>query len=695
MSDGLDAVFNKFSQQRTKPLAQRFHGRYRAVVVETNDPLRIYRIRFKCPELHDADLKPEECPWAVPSSDMGNFRSGRWTHPCIGDLVFIEFEKNHPYGPIWSGHATPTRRKAYVYASLYGPTPVPVDEQSDLVTQPNDFNEPYLPKDQRPMSHGWSDRYGSLDITNSVGYFPAQHNVKPPPPDIDNLTSTAFAESQSKPVANSPDSKFMARLSKYGNLILQSDIGYTWQQDKSNGEFVGDFAQDEQWEINRWAYWQRVLHEDAPSGRDQRRILAMTRYGSRLEMRDVGWAHTREGEFDTQKVISSGDRDERWVKLRTKGGHLIEQIDIGFDEKDDEFVKRLIINEVAASTPLDREDKFGADARQIRIVTRTGRKFVLDDRFSDRTKAQDHGLPNTLIGLGWLLKGRATPGARCDYAGLSGDPRGYFFQANERPGKNHTVWGSPLGQLIEINDNDESIVVCSRLPSLPMPCKFLDDNEFLNKSAFDLTPQKVTHHLILDLQREIVRLKSRAAHGQAPRCPVFGPAANGLQSGLEIHDAPIDNPWVELVDHDHRGLWFSRKQKLGIWRARSGIDMYQWMHESDKVIVIRNGENGKVQIMCGGNVEIISRGNTSIQASKLITMKAPNGIHMQVGGARYRFGRNAFDTNVDVRCRDFWGYYPQIHDGSGPPPGAPSGQGANVSNIKAIPTPTHEPSNRL
>ena len=693
--DNLDAVWSKFNQQRTKPLSMRYTGKFRALVVETNDPLRMFRVRFRCPELHDADLKPEDCPWAVPNPEMGNFRSGRWNHPMINDWVFIEFEKNHPYGPIWSGCATPTRRKAYVYPSLYGPTPVPVDEKSQVANQPQDFNIEYMPKDQRPMSHGWSDRYGNLDVTSSVGYFPVDHDIAPPPADADNLTKSQFNESQNKPLPNEPDSKFMVRMTKYGHSILQSDIGYVWRQKDKNGEFLGDFAKDEQWEIKRWKYWQRVLHEDKPKDRDQRRVQLMTRYGHKLEMRDVGWIHTRDGEFDAQKVVSTSDRDERWMKLRTKGGHLIEQIDIGCDEKDDEFVKRLVIEEVAAATPLDKEDKFGKDARQIRMVTRSGIKFVLDDRTSDKKKAQNPSLPNTLIGIGWLLKGRATPGARCDYADQSGDPRGYFFQANEKPEHNHTAWGSPLGQVMEISDTDEAIVVCSRLPNLPMPCKFLEGNEFLDRSAFSFAPHDVTHHLILDLQHEVVRLKSRAGNGQKPRCPAWGDAASGQNAGLEIHDAPQADPWVELVDHDNRGMWFSRQQKLGIWRARAGVDMYQWLDEGRRTIVIRNGENGTIQILCGGKVEIVSSGETNIQSGSIITMKAEKGIHFQVGGARYRFGTDALDMNVDERCSSHYAYYPLINNGSGPPPGSPSGSGASVSNISAISKPTSEPANRL
>lgn len=694
MGDGLDLVWQAFFQARTKPLFQRFPGRYRAVVVETNDPLRMHRVRFKCPELHDFDLLPQDCPWAVPSHDMGNRRSGRWTHPCIGDWIWIEFEKNHPYGPVWTGFSTPTRRKFYTLPSIFGKTPLPVDEKSDLQSAPDDFQTEYMPKDERPMSHGWVDRYGNMDMHSSVGYFPTQHELAPPPADADALSRSKFTQAKAKPEMNKPDVKYMTRISKYGNVIQQSDVGYIWKKDGDKGEFLGDFDQDEKFEIDRWKYLQKLLNENNPTGRDERKVMLLTRYGHKLEMRDVGWFHSREGEYGPQKVIAEQGKDQRWVKLRTKGGHLIESIDIGCDEKKDNFVKRLLLDEIGDTTPLDHEDKFGKDARQIRLIARTGRKIVIDDRQSHKTQAEKRNLKNSEIGIGILIKGRATPGARLKYQNRSGNPIGYYWQINERPGKNHTVWGSPLGQTMEINDNDEAIIICSRLPKLPMKCKFLDNNEFLTESAFKSGPAHKTHHLIIDLQREIIRLKSRCGKGQKPEAPRMGNAVNGEHQGLEIHDAPANNPWVEVVDCERRGIWFSKKQKLGIWRAKHGRNMYLWIDDGSKKIVIHNNENGKIQIYCAGNVEVIGR-NVGIQAEQVCTIKAPNGINMQVGGARYAFTSSCLSTNVDIRMRNSFAYYPQIHDGFGPPPGSPSGSGKAVSNLQRVSVPTKEPNNRL
>ena len=85
MSDNMHIIWDKFFSQRGKVLWERFPGHYRAMVVETNDPLNINRVRFKCPDMHDFDLLPEYCPWAVPSPEFGGLRTGRFVHACIGD----------------------------------------------------------------------------------------------------------------------------------------------------------------------------------------------------------------------------------------------------------------------------------------------------------------------------------------------------------------------------------------------------------------------------------------------------------------------------------------------------------------------------------------------------------------------------------------------------------------------------------
>ena len=80
-------AWEELCELRTKPLCERFPGYYRSMVVETNDPLNMYRVKFKCPDMHDYNLTADQCPWAVPAPELGGKRAGRFVHPVIGDWI--------------------------------------------------------------------------------------------------------------------------------------------------------------------------------------------------------------------------------------------------------------------------------------------------------------------------------------------------------------------------------------------------------------------------------------------------------------------------------------------------------------------------------------------------------------------------------------------------------------------------------
>ena len=711
MSD-ISGVWENFFSQRTKPLFSRFNGCFRGLVVETNDPLRMHRIRFIIPELHDSDLKqnPEQCPWAVPATDPG------WWHPCIGDIVWIEFEKNHPYGPIYTAIAPPTRRGMYELASIYGSTPRPIDINAadpgdhmvKFLPQPDDFNPDYMPKDERPMSRGWQDRYGSMDVHDAVGYFPKSHERKPPNPDMDGLSRANFEQSQKPPEVNNPDSKMMFRLSKYGMLFLQADIGYKWKKSGDEGEFSGNPDDDEDFEIKRWKYMQRLLHEDEPTERDQRRIECLTRYGMKWEMRDVGWNKTRAGEWDDAPRTIGDGNDERWIKIRTKGGMLFEACDIGFDPEEDTFVKRLLIDEIdTADELLDKEDKFpkiktdwnksgDRDARFIRLVSRSGLKIAIDDRGSHDQSAEASDRKNKELGTGVLIKGRATPGTSQNYQEASGNSKGYYWQFDEH--RNSTTWGTPLGQAIELDDDNEYLAICSRLPQLPEVWQYLSGNEFLTKSVQSLDPAHNTHHIVIDHGNEVIRFKSRAGHGDKSRKPGII-AATGEFAGLEVHDAPQDDPWTELVDIDKRGIWFSRKDGVSVWRAKEGTNIYITLDDKNNNIVIKNSQTGgKVQIYCEGNIEVVSNQTIGFKG-KTIQFDADN-ILFGAKGAKLSIANGVIDTNADIKAANIYGFFPTIPKptaSSGNGVGAKAGSGqAALSNLTVVVDPSRlQPTDRL
>lgn len=671
-SDSLDLVYRKFFDQRSKPLIERLPGYYRAVVVEVNDPLRMYRLRFKCPDMHDFDLKPEECPWAVSAFDAGTKRHGRWSAPCIGDWVWITFERNNPNAPVWVGLANPTRRKFYAYPSVFGSTPVPVNEDGKPQSPPDDFNQDYMPKDERPMSHGWQDRYGNMTLHSSTGFYPKEHDEGPAPVGFDAVQNGQYKASVDKPKVNEPDVKQMTELSKYGNMFTLGDQGYWWYKDGDHGEFNGDCDKDEKFEIKRWKYLQKLLNEDQPDSAkdgkrvefgDQRRIESKTRYGSKIEIRDVGWAQrgpveskSRDGEYDSPAFLSKEDTyDFRWIKLRTKAGMLIQMYDKGAHPNDDKFVKRKLLEECAHQTEEEHTHWKDKDARFIRIVTRYGFKFVLDDRGSDDKDAE--GLENPR-GNGVLIKGRRTPKAAMERG--EGDERGFFMEFNENDELNHLTIGSPLGHVFEQNDRYEYTMLAASLgKEYSTQWQKLKENEFLLAPAMKSDPERTSHHLKLDHENEYVRLKTRSGKGPKPDHVVneSGVEDAVTQQGFEARDGSQgDGPWVEMVDCDGRGLWCSHAKGVTAWRAKSGEYMFQFMDEKAKVLGIINGKPGddsaSIKLVCSGSIELYALDKVNVMATGDVNLKSKGGnINLQAGETKVTIdGTNPIiRTNAEFR----------------------------------------------
>ena len=708
MANSPQAILAKFLGSRSQPMMGRFHGHYRAMVVETNDPLDMHRVRFKCPELHDYNLKPEDCPWAMPMPGMGGKRAGEWRHPCIGDWVWIAFERDHPYCPIWTGFATPSRRKFYTYPSVYGMTPLPVDSQGSPASQPSDYSTEYLPQDGRPMNIGMQDRYGSIDMLSAVGFFPVEHAQAPPIPDNDPVqgmgssgassTATPFNQSDSPPQVNNPDCKFSLRMSKYGSMFLQADQGYYWQKkttgsfqdnnlqvaDDGKGEFTGDCDLDESWEIKRWLYLQRLINEDKPQGYDQRRQTIQTRYGTKIELRDVGWNKTREGEYDDKpRKISETTDDFRWLKLRTKGGWLIQAYDKGFDPEKDLFIKRKLIDEVGTKT--EQEDVYWADkdARWFRIVGRHGFKFVIDERGTDPKDADNQELPQ---GNGMLWKGRRTGGAQGKPA--SGSPIGFYWEFNENDSTNQTTWGTPLGTTLQLNDKIQYAMLATRRSDYPRPWQGLKENEFLLESLVSNDTELSTHHLKLDLHNEYIRFKTRAGQGDSPFGDPVNQPQTGENQGLEARDGQKDDgPWVEIVDINRRGLWFWGQKGFVICRAQQDpnkIKLYWWMDETKKELIIKCSEStGRVQIASDGGIDIQAKKDIFVYAQGTATVKSTKRVVVVGGGGKLEINSSGIVSSKTVYAPLFVGEF-----APGGPPGVQVPRRPKLASVPSKVEPT-------
>lgn len=76
-----------------------FWGKYRGIVSDNADPLRIGRVRAKVPDVYGDD----ESGWAMPSAPFGGAGSGLFAVPASGAGVWVEFEHGDPDYPVWTG----------------------------------------------------------------------------------------------------------------------------------------------------------------------------------------------------------------------------------------------------------------------------------------------------------------------------------------------------------------------------------------------------------------------------------------------------------------------------------------------------------------------------------------------------------------------------------------------------------------
>lgn len=707
----LSIIWDQFREQRVAPLFKRYPGAYRAEVVETNDPLQWHRVRFKMPELHDDNLTPDQLPWADKAPWLGGKNAGSWAHPCIGDIVWILFEKNHAYGPVWVGFATETRMKRYPLHSVYTQSPLALKKDETADEKPQDFKMQYLPKDFRPMSYGTQDRYGQHDFVCSVGFFPIEHDVTPAPPGTDGVSMMAFNVG-AKPQINAPDRKASIRQTKYGMMTIHSDVGYYWKRDpkkKDNfGEFAGDFDKDRPFEIKRYFYNLDLYNEKVPDSvnRDQRRLEHRTRAGHKFEMRDVGWAQegggrtlsadageckSRDQEYDDPRVLSKWTKtDERWVKLRSKGGHIMQFMDAGFHPEKDMFYKRLLKDEIGPDVDGEKDNNWTQrDSRQMRFATRWGVKLVLDDRNSDPMDAEGQETPR---GVGFMMKTRRS------WTQAPSTPRGFAMEAVDRDELNTMRLYSPKSKIFELNDRKDYAIICTDTKAeISEEWMKLKENEFALKIAMTEDPEKDTYHLKLDKANGYIRLKT-ASGGDNGRRPneIDGlpPAEVGLNQGLEARDGRcgIDGPWTEINDMEHRGVWLSKRYKLGIWRAKQGTDAFIMINDGTNQIVIRNNA-GKTQIFSLQDIEFISQQNIALKADGIISLKAGKTINMEAGGSAHaQLAAGKWQMDVDDFAPQHRGHLPGAAPGGGAQPRA--GGPCTVLNPAPILQVKREPEDR-
>ncbi len=100
-------------------------GKYRAEVIDINDPEKMGRIKVLCPSV----MKETPLEWA-----MSCFPPGVFIMPNVGDFVWIEFEEGKIDKPIWTG-IFPTKK--YVNEKFFKEIPYN-PELKMLITEGNE-----------------------------------------------------------------------------------------------------------------------------------------------------------------------------------------------------------------------------------------------------------------------------------------------------------------------------------------------------------------------------------------------------------------------------------------------------------------------------------------------------------------------------------------------------------------------------
>lgn len=76
-----------------------FYGKYRAKVVDVQDPQYRGRIRVMCPKV----LGEAKSSWCEPCVPVAYDNGGDFAIPKLGEFVWVEFEGGNPSKPIYTG----------------------------------------------------------------------------------------------------------------------------------------------------------------------------------------------------------------------------------------------------------------------------------------------------------------------------------------------------------------------------------------------------------------------------------------------------------------------------------------------------------------------------------------------------------------------------------------------------------------
>jgi len=76
-----------------------YYGKYRAQVVDVQDPQKRGRIRVMCPKV----LGEAKSSWCEPCIPVAYDKGGDFAIPKVGEFVWVEFEEGNSNKPIYTG----------------------------------------------------------------------------------------------------------------------------------------------------------------------------------------------------------------------------------------------------------------------------------------------------------------------------------------------------------------------------------------------------------------------------------------------------------------------------------------------------------------------------------------------------------------------------------------------------------------
>jgi hypothetical protein len=176
----------------------------------------------------------------------------------------------------------------------------------------------------------------------------------------------------------------------------------------------------------------------------------------------------------------------------------------------------------------------------------------------------------------------------------------------------------------------------------------IDDakNKVLNSSVSDNPGDELNKAL-----NDVINALNKTVEELNPLTSVTNRSGLGkkaLNQGIEMRDGRKGSgPWVEVVDAEHRGVWFSKKYQLSIMRAKKKRKMYMFMEEAKRRIVIFNGDKaGEVVIYAKGNVRIKTDSELMIDSGSSMTFRAKKIIAFQTDDAAMTLSNGLYTSGV-------------------------------------------------